>query len=159
NGLELTQVLGTAQITARLTFPHDGVMRYEVINFGGVAPSATAVASASTGDEHFYGFGEKFNAFNQAGKTVHVVTFDDPGNKGDHPYKGLPWFVSTHGYGFHLDSSAECTFEMRLAGTNRYVVTNLFKTLAFNVVYGPRLTDVLVRYTGYVGRPPLPPPW
>jgi alpha-glucosidase (family GH31 glycosyl hydrolase) len=70
-----------------------------------------------------------------------------------------PWFVSTAGYGFHLDSSAESTFQMRPAAADFCVITNHFKTLAFNVVYGPKLTDVLSRYTGYVGRPPLSPPF
>src|SRR5262249_41105363 len=146
-GLELTQTLGTAHITARLTFAHEGVMRYEVTNFGGVVPTATAVAVASNNGEHFYGFGEKFNALNQAGKTVQVITFDNPGNKGDHSYKVAPWFVNTAGYGFHLDSSAPSTFQMRPAGTDFCVVTNHFKTLAFNVVYGPKLTDVVRRFT------------
>src|SRR5437764_16983 len=70
SGLEVTQMLGTGVITARLTFPHDGVMRYEVIDWGGVVPVATAVASASDSHEHFYGFGEKFDALDQAGKNV-----------------------------------------------------------------------------------------
>src|SRR5437879_5853089 len=59
NGLEVTQALGSAQITARLTFMHDGVMRYEVTDWGGVVRVATAVALASASSEHFYGFGEK----------------------------------------------------------------------------------------------------
>jgi len=159
NGLEVTQAVGTRQITAHLTFAHDGVMRYEVTDWGGVVPVATAVASASDSDEHFYGFGEKFNGLDQAGKNIRILTFDNPGNKGDHSYKVAPWFVSTRGYGFHLDSSAESTFDMRAGAPDHYVVTNDFSTLAFNVVYGPKLTDVLIRYTGYTGRPPLPPPW
>jgi alpha-glucosidase (family GH31 glycosyl hydrolase) len=159
NGLELTQSVGAAHITARLTFAHDGVLRYEVTDWGGVAPVATAVASSSNTDECFYGFGEKFNGFNQAGNRIHTLTFDNPGNKGDHSYKVAPWFVSTRGYGFHLDSLAESTFDMRFAAPDRYVITNHFSTLTFNVVYGPQLTDVLIRYTSYTGRPPLPPPF
>ena len=31
--------------------------------------------------------------------------------------------------------------------------------LALHLVSGPKLTDVLSRYTGLTGRPPLPPPW
>jgi hypothetical protein len=34
-GLELKQQAGTATVTTRLTFPHNGVMRYEVVDFGG----------------------------------------------------------------------------------------------------------------------------
>jgi alpha-D-xyloside xylohydrolase len=159
NGLEVTQSLGPAHITARLTFPHDGVMRYEVTDWDTVVPTETAIAAASDSGEHFFGFGEKFDALDQAGKKVRILTFDEPGTKGDHSYKVVPWFVSTRGYGFHLDSSAESTFDMRAAAPDRYVITNFFPTLRFNVVYGPKLTDVLTRYTGYTGRPPLPPPW
>jgi alpha-D-xyloside xylohydrolase len=149
--------VGAAQVVAQLSFPHDGVLRYEVLDWGGVAPLASAVAGATVGDEHFYGFGEKFNTLDQLGHHIDVLTFDDPGTKGDHSYKVAPWFVSTRGYGFHLDSSAESTFDMAAGGPGRFVVTNQFSTLAFNLVYGPALTDVITRYTGYTGRPALPP--
>lgn len=158
-GLEVVQSLGSSQITARLTFPHEGVMRYEVTDWQDVVPIATAVAGPSDDHEHFYGFGEKFDALDQAGKLVRTLTFDDPGTKGDHSYKVAPWFVSTRGYGFHLDSSADSSFDMRADAPDRYVVTHQFSTLRFNIVYGPKLTNVVARYTGYTGRPPLPPAW
>ena len=50
NGLELKQKLGATLITSRLTFPHEGVMRYEVVDWGGVIPVATAIAAPS--DSH-----------------------------------------------------------------------------------------------------------
>jgi alpha-D-xyloside xylohydrolase len=159
DGFELKQHLGAGSITARLTFPHDGVLRYEVTDFGGVTPAATAVASPSGNDEHFYGFGEKFVTFDQAGRKVHILTFDEPGVKRDRSYKVAPWFISTRGYGFHLESSAESEFDMRSSAPDRYVITNFFKTLRFHIVYGPKLTTVLTRYTNYTGRPPLPPPF
>ncbi len=159
DGLELKQRLGGAVVTARLRFPQDGVMRYEVVDWGGIHAVATAIAAASDGSEHFYGFGEKFDAFDQAGKRVRTLSFDEPGVKKDRSYKVSPWFISTRGYGVHLDSSAESIFDMRASAANHYVITNLFSTLQFNVVYGPSLSDVLTRYTGYTGRPPLPPPW
>jgi alpha-D-xyloside xylohydrolase len=159
NGLELTQSLGQSQITTRLTFIHDRVMRYEVVDWGAANPVATAVAAPSDGQEHFYGFGEKFNSVDQAGKVVRTLTFDDPGTKRDHSYKVAPWFVSTRGYGFHLDSSAESVFDMRAGAPDRYVIINQFGSLRFNIVHGPKLIDVLRRYTSYAGRPPLPPPW
>lgn len=159
NGLEVKQHLGAATITARLTFALDGVLRYEVTDFGGVSVTATAIAGPSANDEHFYGFGEKFVTFDQAGKTVQTLTFDEPGVKQDHSYKVSPWFISTRGYGFHLDSSAESSFDMRASAADRYVITHLFPALRFNLVYGPQLKTVLSRFTGYTGRPPLPPPF
>jgi alpha-D-xyloside xylohydrolase len=156
NGLELKQKLGAVQVITRLTFPHDGVLRYEVVDWGASTQLATAVASASAPDEHFYGFGEKFVTFDQTGRSIRTLTFDEPGVKTDHAYKVAPWFVSTRGYGFHLDSSSESTFDM---GNGRVVVANLSPRLAFQVVYGPLLTDVVSRFTGFSGRPPLPPPF
>ena len=159
NGLELTQQLSTTSIVARLTFPTDGVLRYEVVNWGSLPVDYTWVSSASDASEHFYGFGEKFNQFDQSGKLIHTLTFDNAGDKQDSSYKVAPWFISTRGYGFHLDSSAESWFDMRAGYGDRFVVTNLLGSLKLNVVYGPNLKDVLGRYTGYTGRPPLPPPW
>jgi alpha-D-xyloside xylohydrolase len=159
NGLDLQQMAGNAQIGARLSFIHDGVLRYEVLDWGTLGPQRTAIAGAILPGEHFYGFGEKFDSLDQTGRRVDVLTFDDPGSKHDHSYKVAPWFVSTRGYGFHLDSSAESTFDLGAGAPGRFVVTNQFGTLRVNLVYGPALTDVLTRYTSYTGRPPLPPPW
>jgi alpha-D-xyloside xylohydrolase len=159
DGLEVIQQLGAGQIRAELTFPMEGVMRYEVVDWSGLAPDLVSMSAPSNGEEHFYGFGEKFNALDQAGKVVDILTFDNPGNKGDRSYKVAPWFVSTRGYGFHLDSTARSTFDMRTAARGRYDVTSQTSTLKFNVVFGPRLADVIARYMELTGRPPLPPPW
>lgn len=159
NALTVTHAAGDSQVTATLSFVHDGVLRYEVTDWGAIKPAQTALAGASPADEHFYGFGEKFDVLDQAGKRVDVLTFDNPGTKGDRSYKVAPWFVSTRGYGLHLDSSAEVTFDLRAGAADRFVVVNRFPTLAVNLVYGPKLVDVLSRYTGYAGRPAVPPPW
>jgi len=159
DGLEFTQAVGTGTVKSRLGFPSVGIMRYEVTEWNGLIPSEVSIAGASSAGEHFYGFGEKFNAFDQAGKEVKIVTFDQPGDKGDRSYKVVPWFVSTRGYGFHLDSSADSIFDMRAKEPDRFVVTNRSPALKFNVVYGPKLTDVLTRFLNAVGRPYLPPPW
>jgi alpha-D-xyloside xylohydrolase len=78
NGIELKQQLGAGQITSRLTFPHDGVMRFEVIDWGGSKPQASALAIVSTANEHVYGFGERFITFDQRGRRLQTLTFDDP---------------------------------------------------------------------------------
>jgi alpha-D-xyloside xylohydrolase len=160
--LEVVQELGgaaAATARVRLSWPQEGVLRYEVLDWGGPAPTLTTVTKLAAGGEHLYGLGEKFNALDQRGKKVHTLTFDQPGPKGDHSYKVAPWFVSTAGYGFHLDSTAESTFDLCAAAPDRCAVVNPAGALRFHVVHGPRLTDVVSRYTGLTGRPPLPPPW
>jgi alpha-D-xyloside xylohydrolase len=159
DGLALEQAVGGAEVSARLQFTHDGVLNYEVLDWGGLTPLQTAIAGPVAAQEHFFGFGEKFDRLDQTGKRVDILTFDDPGTKRDHSYKVAPWFISTRGYGFHLDSDAESTFDMASVAAGRFVVTNALPNLRLNLVYGPRLTDVLIRYTDYMGRPALPPPW
>src|ERR1700710_2176336 len=43
DGLTLQQSFGGGQVTTRLSFPHDGVLRYEVTDWQGHARTATAV--------------------------------------------------------------------------------------------------------------------
>jgi len=159
NGIEVVQTLGPQQVRAQLTFPSPGVFRYEVIDWGGPLPNNVSISSASDGQEHFYGFGEKFDSLDQAGNVVDILTFDNPGNKGGRAYKVAPWFVSSRGYGLHLDSTARCSFDMRAAARGRYDLSSQTSTLRFHLVPGPNLKDVVSNYTGLTGRPPLPPPW
>ncbi len=159
NGFQLIQQLATTSIVTRLTFDVSGVMHYEVKDWRGLPVEKTIVAAVSDPGEHFYGFGEKFNQFDQAGKLVHILTYDKAGDKQDSSYKVVPWFMSSRGYGFWLDSSAESWFDLRAGYSDRFVVTNLFPSLNFSIVYGPKLTDVLSRYTLFTGRPPTPPAW
>ncbi|MDB6147416.1 MAG: hypothetical protein JWO45_1080 [Spartobacteria bacterium] len=159
NGMQIVQSFGGSTITAQLTFTSDGVMHYEVTDWNGFAPTETDISAASDASEHFYGFGEKFNSLDQAGNKVHIMASDIGGDKNDFSYKSSPWFMSSRGYGFHLDSTAESYFDMRNGAPDRYTIQNLLGKLKFNVVGGPKLTDVLSRYTGYTGRPYLPPPW
>src|SRR4051794_7547445 len=89
NGLELVQALeaSAATVATRLKFEQEAVLRYEITDWRGQTPSETAIDGASPGGEHFYGFGEKFDRLEQGSKTVHTLTFDELGNKGDRSYK------------------------------------------------------------------------
>ncbi len=159
NGLEFVQKIATTSITSRLTFTGEGVARYEIVNWSGLLVQETYITAPSDSSEHFFGLGEKFNAVDQAGKNVHMLTWDPAGDKGDRSYKCVPWYLSTRGYGFHLDSTAESYFDLHATAADRVSISNFFSTLKFNVVYGPRLADVLTRYTGYSGRPAMSPAW
>lgn len=158
-GWEMSQQLHTGIVTARLTVVAGGVVRYEIIHFGNLAIQETRIRAPSDSGEHLFGLGEKFNSVDQTGRNTHIMTYDPAGDKNDLSYKVVPWYMSTRGYGFHLDSSAESYFDLRASRTSEIQVSNLFASLAFNVIYGPHLTNVLSRYTGYSGRPAMTPPW
>ncbi|SFI23049.1 glycoside hydrolase family 31 protein [Planctomicrobium piriforme] len=169
---EFDHDLDGAKATAQISFPIDGVMRYEIVNWNGPTPASARISVLSAAAENFFGFGERFNALKQTGRRLEIKTQDHPGAKftpgdpakPDFAYKAVPWFLSSLGYGFHLDSHVESTFDMRSSKPDRYMIEQSAIPrrsggLALHLVGGPKLTDVLSRYTAVAGRPPLPPPW
>ncbi len=169
NGLQIVEQFGATNIIAQITFPYPGVMHYEVVDWGAQVLTSTSVTVPSGSGEHFFGFGEKFSGLDQAGNKVHIMTYDTSARSvADNTYAVAPWFISSLGYGFDLDSTDESWFDMRNSFSDRYIINNMVgssfsgyttNALKYNVVYGPNLTDVLTRYTAYKGRPLLPPPW
>ncbi len=169
NGLQIVEQFGATSIVAQITFPYPGVMHYEVVNWGAQVLTSTTITVPSSSSEHFFGFGEKFNGLDQAGNKVHIMTYDTSARSvSDNTYAVAPWFMSSLGYGFDLDSTDESWFDMRNSFGDRYIINNMVgssfsgyvtNAVKYNVVYGPNLADVLSRYTAYKSRPLLPPPW
>jgi len=169
NGIQYTEAFGSTSIVAQITFPYPGVMHYEVVDWGAQVLTSTAITAPSDSSEHFYGFGEKFDALDQSGNMVQIMTYDTSARSNpDNTYAVSPWFMSTKGYGFDLDSTDLSWFDMRNSYSDRYIISNMVAStfsgyvtnaVKFNVVFGPALPDVLTRYTQYKGRPLLPPPW
>lgn len=107
----------------------------------------------------YYGTGERFNALDQRGYILPLVTDDRYGNKGVGSHKPVPFFMSTQGFGVWVDTFVPGTLD--LSGTQRLVTRLHFTESRLRVVFlaGPRLTDVLETFTGLTGRPRVPPPW
>lgn len=107
----------------------------------------------------YYGTGERFNALDQRGYVLPMVTDDRYGNKGVGSYKPVPFFMSTQGFGVWVDSFAPSVFD--LSGTERFGTRLEVPETALRVVFfgGPSMADILESYTGLTGRPPIPPAW
>ena len=107
----------------------------------------------------YYGTGERFNALNQRGYTLPIVTDDRYGNKGVGTHKPIPFVMSSRGFGLWIDSFAPGVFD--LSATERFVSRFRFRDDRFRVVFfgGPGMADILDAFTAQTGRPPVPPPW
>lgn len=107
----------------------------------------------------YYGTGERFNALNQKGYTLPLVTDDRYGNKGVGSYKPVPFFMSSRGFGVWIDTFVPGSLD--LSATERFVSRLRFPEQRLRVVFlaGPALTDVLDAYTALTGRTRVPPPW
>ena len=141
-------------------------------------PRAWHSAFASPPDEAFLGFGERFNRTNQRG--VDVFSFAEEGGLGgreseatraQYPngetmtYFPVPFYVSTAGYGFWLDTTYRSEFNLATGDPGANRAWHIGPTLAFEV-YTPGAGDarpwplqIIDRFTATTGRPMLPPAW
>jgi alpha-D-xyloside xylohydrolase len=106
-----------------------------------------------------YGFGERFNALNQARQILVNASSDQPGAKGSATYAPIPFFMDLRGYGLFVDTYAEATFDLGVADRDEFVVR--FRDTHLRIVFfeGPQFPLILGRYTAMVGRAKLPPYW
>ncbi len=151
-----------------------------VDDHGTTVPRAWSTGFSTTPDEAFLGFGERFNRTNQRG--VRVYSWLEEGGIGtgegmhagpDNPYPfgeamsyyPVPFFVSTKGYGFWLDTTWRSEFELATERDDAWRVWHAGPDLAYEVYTripdDPRpwpyhLVDTFTRITG---RPMVPPPW
>jgi alpha-glucosidase len=144
------------------------------------APRAWSTGFASAPDEAFLGFGERFNKTNQRG--VKVFSWLEEGGIGtgegmaegpDNPYPfgeamayyPVPFFVSTKGYGFWLDTTWRSQFELATERDDAWRVWHAGPDLAYEVY--TRIPDdprpwpyhLVDSFTRVTGRPMVPPPW
>ena len=119
---------------------------------------AVALALAVGRDEHFYGLGERFNKLDQRGALIELWVKN--GAAGGDTYKPIPFVASSVGYGVSIDTSRR-VFAALAHPTVPDVVTLTVdgNTLVAWLIPGPTPTDVVRRYTAWIGRPAIPPAW
>ncbi len=143
-------------------------------------PRAWEVAFASPADEGFLGLGERFNRTDQRGHQVHswveeggIGTGEGQRAGAHNPYPSgeemtyypVPFFVSTRGYGFWLDTTWRSQLDLASTRDDAWRAWHVGPTLAFEV-FVPRAGDVrpwpyqiIDGFTAATGRPMVPPPW
>ena len=109
-------------------------------------------------DEKIFGCGESFTRLNKRGQKIVLCTSDAYGVQTKDMYKPVPFFISSHGYGMFMHSSAPMTFDLG----NTYDQANTMflgdDSIDLFIFLGePR--EVLSEYTALTGRSPMPPLW
>jgi alpha-glucosidase (family GH31 glycosyl hydrolase) len=157
-----------------------GALRVEAERLSGRAPRAWAAGFHSPSREGFLGLGERFNRTDQRGLDVYGwaeeggIGGPEGGRPGpDNPYPNgeamtyfpVPFFLSSEGYGFWLDSTWYHVFELASAREDAWRVWHLGPRLAFEI-FLPRAGDprpwphqLVDAFTARTGRPRLPPKW
>ncbi len=125
-------------------------------------------------DEGFHGFGERFNAVNQRGKTLHCWTEEGSFSLGNYgsvenlyrfpggttsTYFPVPFLVSSRGYGLELDTTRRSTFDLADERPDAFRFDVEHNEFGATFFFGTTPAQTLEMYTEKQGRSLIPPMW
>ncbi|HOZ47912.1 MAG TPA: glycoside hydrolase family 31 protein [Candidatus Hydrogenedentes bacterium] len=142
------------------------------------ARQRVAFAFAAPEDEHYAGFGERFNRIDQRGRRLECWAEEGsiepgwlrrfrpdwppeyafPGGE-DASYAPVPFFLSSRGYGLLADVAEPSHFDMAASRNDLWRVEVEADALSVVVFAGPTPADALRQYTERTGRIQVPPAW
>lgn len=130
---------------------------------------AVRVTRASPPDERFYGFGERHGALERRGTRMVFYNTDAYDSRfggvaptADPLYASIPVYVGVRAgvaYGVFSDNTRRMEVDAALRDPSAVTVSAAGGEIDQYVLAGPRMRDVLRRYTRLTGRAPTPPRW
>ncbi|GLV53521.1 alpha-xylosidase [Dictyobacter sp. S3.2.2.5] len=110
-------------------------------------------------DEHLYGLGERFNGFDQRGRSLTLWTQDAWGTTTDAAYKNIPFLLSSEHYGlfFHTPTAVQVRLGTTSGRSARVQVSE--EVLDLYVIFGETPKSILAGYTMLTGRATMIPRW
>jgi alpha-glucosidase (family GH31 glycosyl hydrolase) len=155
---------------ARVVVGLDGhTVRVEAETTGGDATYG-AMRFESPADEQFLGMGERYTR--TAFRGAEIYSWCEEGGVGagegtdtlgpngeSMTYYPVPWFVSTGGYGFWLDTTYRSTFDFAAADAGVWRVQSAEPRVAFELYVDDDPYALIDAFTARTGRPALPAPW
>lgn len=111
-------------------------------------------------DEHFVGFGERFDGVNQRGRTVDMWADDRRvAGYGASTYAPVPLLMSSRGHGFVLERFERSRFDLAAKSADRWSWQQDAPMASVVVMFGPGLKELVRHSAELSGLPPLPPSW
>ncbi len=143
---------------------HNVDQKYKTVPVGFTADESGNVLNAFEtlylySDESFYGFGEKFDSFDKRGKRVTVWQRDAQSTNSDISYKGMPWFVSSTGYGVLMNTFTRTHFNMGATSAVSYVLETEDPYLDYYMFCNRDYKGLIRDYTALSGRSAMIPRW
>jgi alpha-glucosidase (family GH31 glycosyl hydrolase) len=121
--------------------------------------STANVTFSAPEDMGYYGFGERYNALNQAGQILSNRVFEQYKNQKLKTYMPIPFFFTNHQWGMFIDTDRTVDFHLGSTQTNCYSVEAEFETSLVTHVFMGQPKQILQAYYGYEGQPVAPPDW
>ncbi len=125
-------------------FTHrDATDRLSLLPFGFTEIDGTRIAFHDSftlnPDEHFYGFGEKFNNFDKRGLRMEMWAHNIYGLHNEQAYKNIPFFLSSNRYGVFVNSVTCTRFDMGASNQAVFSLVIPNSALDYYVIAGPGL--------------------
>lgn len=144
-----------------LEFP-DGLLGKLTVTAEGLlleVPGAdwTAVNLHAAVDEHYLGFGERFNRVDQRGNEVDIHVIN--GASGNLAYKPVPFYISSAGHGVFINTDLRVNARMAVPDEPELVSLRCEGERTELHLFSGSPREVLQQYTLLAGRPQLPPDW
>ena len=109
-------------------------------------------------NEEIYGLGERFGPFVKNGQSIDLYNADG-GTNSEQAYKSIPFYISTKRYGLFVNSPDTVSYEIGSEIVNRVQFSVSGESMEYMVIGGDDYKEILTRYTGLTGRPPMVPSW
>jgi alpha-glucosidase (family GH31 glycosyl hydrolase) len=149
---------GAISIEVRALGPN--ALRMTVIPDTAATVTSLGGAFASPSDERFVGFGERFDAVNQRGKTVDMWANDRRvAGYGPSTYAPIPALLSSRGHSFALERFERSRFDLAASQPDRWAWQQDAPAASVLITCGANLKELVQRNAQLTGLPPLPPPW
>jgi alpha-glucosidase len=122
---------------------------------------STLIAFSSPEDEQFFGFSDQGRQhfhpdsapLNHRGQSIPMTSLSH------YRVYYAPFFMSSRGYGFFLNTLVESDWDMAKTHKDSYSIGVDETQLDFYIIAGGSFKEILSAYTELVGRPPLMPLW
>jgi alpha-glucosidase len=127
---------------------------------------STHISVTASPDERFFGFGEKYGGLDKRGQRLQMRNRDPQYSHQDPLYVSIPFFLGlsrasgeSRSRGVLLDALGPSEFDVAAERGDRVRMSTESGGVDVTIFPGPRPADVLRRFSGRVGRCPLPPLW
>jgi alpha-glucosidase len=130
------------------------------------AAGGARISWAARPGERFFGFGERSGGLDKRGERVRMRNRDSELRSGGPRYVSIPFFLgllhqdpAPRARGVMLDAFGPSRFDVAASREDRVVIETEADGIDLTIFPGPTPAEVLRRFTGLVGRQPLPPLW